>query len=109
MTYSEDKDSAIDSVIQSLERVHQLKKKEFKNRKAYQNSFAGSHFFPQSLDPLSAPILQIQSVLKISEEVLKFVSEKMQQEIKQNPWALLGKVAMGSFVVGLIMARRLTF
>ncbi|GEM_PF-5868248 len=108
MIYPEDKNSSIDLAIRSLERAHQLKKEEFKSRKVYQNFFSGSSFLSQPENSLSMPVSQIQNVIKESEEVLRFFSEKMQQEIKQNPWTFLGKVALGSFGFGLIAARRLT-
>ncbi|MDO8580916.1 MAG: hypothetical protein Q7S13_05495, partial [Candidatus Omnitrophota bacterium] len=76
--------------------------------KASQDHFAGNDFSSHPGGSLSTLLLQIQSVFKESEEALKLVSEKMRQEIKQNPWASLGKVAMGSFGFGLITARRLT-
>ena len=76
--YSEDKNLTIDQAIRSLERAHQLKRDS------------------------------VQSVLKESGGILKFGSERIQQEIQQDPWVLLGKVAMGSFGLGLMAARRLT-
>jgi hypothetical protein len=34
------------------------------------------------------------------------VSEKLKDEAQKNPWSLLGKVAIGSFIVGLIFGHR---
>ena len=42
-------------------------------------------------------------VLKGAEQPLRMVIEKLKEEAKKNPWSLLGKVAMGSFLSGLIL------
>lgn len=104
MIYSGEMNSAIDRAIQSLEKAHRLKKEEFHSRKVQQGVFSGSSFFFQPVNSLSTSVSQVSGVLKGAEEIFKFFFGRMQQEIERDPWGLLGKVALGSFGVGLLAA-----
>ena len=49
------------------------------------------------------PMEYFKMVFKGVEQPLRKVSKKLKDEAKKNPWSLLGKAAMGSLILGLII------
>jgi len=87
MSYREDNHSPINQAVKALE-------ERIASRKSESSNSSNSH---------SVPMEYIHALLKAVEQPLKMVSKKLKNEAKKNPWSLLGKVAAGSFVLGLII------
>lgn len=49
---------------------------------------------------------QIYKTLQAEEKKLKQVASQWDRKVHKNPWVVIGGVALGSFVMGMIMSRK---
>lgn len=87
MSYREDSHSSINQAVKALE-------ERIASHKLESSNSSSSH---------PAPMEYVQMVLKGVEQPLRMVSEKLKDEAQKKPWSLLGKVAIGSFILGFII------
>ena len=90
MFYRENENSSINQVLRSLEQTYNANKQQ------------------ASLEPPVFGIRPeyIQAAMQFSSESIGKISQYVREEAQKNPWTLLGKVALGSFAVGMMLRKR---
>ncbi len=100
MINRENKNSAINRALNRLEDAHEIKKEESKVAKS-------AAAVPEKiLNSFALPLMQVENILKASQKTFRVVTQGLESRFKRDPWALLGKVAVGCFVLGIIMGYR---
>jgi len=90
-------ESAINRALNRLEDVHRSKKEKSQNAKQAAN--ATSALFGSA----ALPLKQMESIFKASQKSFRVVVDQFDSKLKKDPWSMLGKVAIGCFVLGVVI------
>lgn len=105
MLYRENKNSAINNALKCLEESQRAKQERTKD--AGQSSFLLKDLFAsQALNTFEHSDEHLQTVVKESQKIFKSVAVKMQREIDKDPWMFIGKLAVSTFGLGMMLGRR---
>src|SRR5947207_47569 len=100
---SRDRKSNIETAFQKLEQAAKDKEEELKHGMiSPQFSPLMEKMASNAVQKMTSAFPFLNHVLKDGEEVSRRAISKLQEEANLRPWALVGKVALCSFGVGLI-------